>query len=171
MTICNFSRSIPQLGTPGGKKKGKKVSLQNAGNKKPLSELNCQLLMIFQSTPSDQEMGTISSSSELLILIRLDGESNGTDDDEGVGQSDGPKGEDGAVDESNGPEGEEGVDVKGDDVVEIDGGDCDSEENIDESDGGDLDEGGDSEERSEPSLCFLLLIPLSLPLDLSSLIM
>ena len=76
--------------------------------------------------------------------------------------------------ESKGPDGEEGVDDDGDgdgDGDMTDGGDWDKGEDIDESDGGDLVEGGDCEEKSGPSLCFLLLIPLSLPLDLSSLLM
>jgi len=134
--------------------------------------------MINQYGPYDQEAWIVWSES--LVLSCIVGESDGPDGEAGIEQSNGPQGEDGVVRESNGPEGEEGVDGDGDgdgdadadaDDDVMDGGDRDKGEDTDESDDGDLVEGGDWEEISGPSLCFLLLIPLSLPLDLSSLLM
>lgn len=84
--------------------------------------------------------------SEVVILIRLVGESNGPDGsgegDEGVRQSNGPEGEHGVAGESNVSEGDRGVNG------EMDGGDCDDERgevdgDDEESDDGDLDIGGD----------------------------
>lgn len=124
---------------------------------------------MIQSDPSDQKVGSISSG--LVILSRLVGESNGS---EGIGESNGPEGEDGVMVESDGGDGEEGVDDDGDgdNEGEMHDGDWESGKDMKESDGDDdLDEGGDWEETSEPSICFLLLIPISLPLDLSSLLM
>lgn len=112
----------------------------------------------------DQDVGSGPSRSEVDILSRLVGESNGSDGsgegEEGVVQSNGPEGEEGVVGESNGSHWERVI------IGEIDGSDwvdVDDDDDDEESDDGDLDNGGDcdSEDWSEPSLSFLLLTPLT----------